>query len=106
MRALVAWREGLSLTEGKIGVLSVSPLFLTRVGVYVCVCVCIRTHTHTHCTDGVLRCEPRSRDETPGEPGPEESRWTKSWHTYIRICVQSTHHDVYIYAKRWDMILD
>jgi len=35
------------LTEGKIGVLSVSSLFLTRVGVYVGVCVCIRTHTHT-----------------------------------------------------------
>ena len=47
MRALVAWREGLSLTEGKIGVLSKSSLFLTRVGVYVCVCLCIRTHTHT-----------------------------------------------------------
>jgi len=29
-------------------VLSVSSLFLTRVGVYVCVGVCIRTHTHTH----------------------------------------------------------
>ena len=27
--------------------LSVSSLFLTRVGVYVCVSVCIRTHTHT-----------------------------------------------------------
>jgi len=48
----------------------------------------------------VLRCEPRSRNETPG--GPEESRWTK--HTYIRICVQSTH--VYIYVKRRDEILD
>ena len=35
--------------------------------------------------------------------GPE-SRWTKSWYTYIRICVQSTH--VYIYAKRRDEILD
>ena len=44
MRALVAWREGLSLTEGKIGVLSVSSLFLTQVGVYVGVCV---WHTHT-----------------------------------------------------------
>ena len=53
MRALVAWREGLFLTEGKIGVLSVSSLFLTRVGVYVCVSVCIRTHTHTlhRCSD-------------------------------------------------------
>jgi len=47
MRALVAWRWGLFLTEGKIGVLSVSSLFLTRVGVYVGACVCIRTHIHT-----------------------------------------------------------
>jgi len=53
MRALVAWRGGLFLTEGKIVVLSVSFLFLTRVGVYVCVDVCIRTHTHTlhRCSD-------------------------------------------------------
>ena len=34
--------------------------------------VCVYAHTHTHCTDGVLECEPRSRDETPS--GPEESR--------------------------------
>jgi len=47
MKALVAWRGGLFLTEGKIGVLSVSSLFLTRVGVYVGVCVCMHTHTHT-----------------------------------------------------------
>ena len=47
MRALVAWREGLFLTEGKIGVLSVSSLFLTRMGVYVCVCVYTHTHIHT-----------------------------------------------------------
>jgi len=33
--------------EGKIGVFSVSSLFLTRVGVYLGVCVCICTHTHT-----------------------------------------------------------
>ena len=38
--------------------LSVSSLFLTRVGVYVGVCVCIRAHTHTHCTDGVLGVSP------------------------------------------------
>jgi len=73
MRALVACRGGLFLTEGKIVVLSVSSLLLTRVGVYVCVSVCIRTHTQTA---QVFICEPRSRDETPG--GPEESRWTKS----------------------------
>jgi len=83
-------------------VLSVSSLFLTRVAVYVGVCACIRAHTHAHCTDGVLGCEPRSRDETPR--GPDESRWTKSWHTYIRICVQSTH--VYVYDRRQDEILD
>jgi len=47
MKALVAWRGGLFLTEGKVGVLSVSSLFLKRVGVYVGVCVCIRAHTHT-----------------------------------------------------------
>jgi len=35
------------LTEGKIGVLSVSSLILTRVGMYVGVCGCIRTHTRT-----------------------------------------------------------
>ena len=56
----------------------------------------------TYCTDGVLGCEPRSRDETPGGPG--KSRWTKSWHTCIRICVQSTH--VYVYARMRDEILD
>jgi len=58
--------------------------------------VCVYTHIHTHCIDGVLGCEPRSQDETPG--GPEGSRWIKSRHTYIRILVQSTH--VYVYAKR------
>jgi len=47
MRALVAWHEGLFLTEGEIGVLSVSSIFATWVGVYVGVCVCIRAHTHT-----------------------------------------------------------
>ena len=72
------------------------------VSVCMWVYVCVYAHTHTHCTDGVLGCEPRSRDETPG--GPEESRWTKSGHTYIRICVQSTH--VYVYARRRDEILD
>jgi len=47
MKALVAWRGRLFLTEGKIGVVSVNSLFSTRVGVYVGVCVCIRTYTHT-----------------------------------------------------------
>ena len=86
MSALVAWRGGLFLIEGKIVVLSVSSLFLTRAGVYVCVSVCIRTHTHTA---QVLGCEPRSRDETPG--GPEESRLT---YIYSYMC---TKYTVYIY---------
>jgi len=64
--------------------------------------VCVYAYKHTHCTDGVFGFEPRSQDETPG--GPEESRWTKSRHIYIRICLQSTH--VYVYAKRRDEILD
>ena len=75
--------------------------FIFNAGGSVCVCGCVYTHTHTH-TAQVLGCEPSSRDETPG--GPEEYRWTKSWHTYIRICVQSTH--VYIYVERRDEILD
>ena len=41
----LAW--GLFSTEDKIGVLSVSSLFLPWVGVYVGVCVCISTHAHT-----------------------------------------------------------
>ena len=37
----------------------------------VCGCICLYTHTQTHCTYGVLDCESRGRDETPG--GPEVS---------------------------------
>ena len=45
--------------------LSVSPFFTA--GLCVCiVCVCVLTHTRTAC--GVLGCEPRCRDKTPGEP--------------------------------------
>ena len=101
MKALVAWRGGLFLTEGKDrGVVCVFSIFNASGSVFGCMCV--YTHTHTHCTDGVLGCEPRSRDETPG--GPEESGWTKSRHIYIRICVQSTH--VYVYARRRNEILE
>ena len=46
------------------------------------------------------RCKPRGRDETLG--GPEESRWTKSQHICIRICVQITH--VYTCAGKRDEI--
>ena len=47
MRAFVAWRGKLFLTEGTIGVLSVSSLFLKADG-SVCGCMCVYTHTHTH----------------------------------------------------------
>ena len=89
MKALVAWRGRLFLTEGRVGVLSVSSLFLSRVGAYVDVCVCIRTHTHTHTAQmGVLGCEPRGWDKTP--EGPEQSRWAKSPHTYSYMCTNYT----------------
>jgi len=70
------------------GVVCVFSIF--NAGGSVWVCVCLFTHIHTHTAQiRVLGCEPRSWDETPG--GPEESRWIKSQHTYIRTCVQSTH---------------
>jgi len=83
------------------GVVCVFLIF--NAGRSVCWCMYVYMHTHIHCTGGVIGCEPRSRDEKRG--GPEESRWTKSWHTYhdIRICVRSTH--AYVYARRRDEIL-
>ena len=85
MRALIAWRGGLFLTErGVVCVFSI----LTRVGVYVSVCVCIRTHTHTLHRWGTWMWTQGS-EETPG--APEEFRWTKFRHMCIRICVQSRH---------------
>jgi len=67
---------------------------LTRLWVYVGVCVCIFTHTHTaQMGYSVVTLN-----------GPQNSRWTKSRHTHIRISVQITH--VHVYAKRRDEILD
>ena len=89
MRALVAWRGGLFLTEGKIVVLSVSSLSLTR----ACVSVCIRTHTHT----AQMGCS----DVSPGVgmrhlEGPKNpDRLKRSIHV-DRIGVHTTF--VYIYA--------
>jgi len=51
----------LFLTEGTIGVLPVSTLFLTRVGVYGGVCVCIRMHTHTLHRWGTWMCAQKIR---------------------------------------------
>jgi len=55
--------------------------------------VCVYAHTYTHCTDGVLGCEPRSRDETPG--GPEESEWTNLG-IYIFVYVYKVHMCMYM----------
>jgi len=52
----LAW--GVILTEREIGALSMSSLFLTRVGVYVGVCLCTRTHAHT--------LQPEYSDVRPG----------------------------------------
>ena len=94
-----AWGDIFDRRKDK-GVVCVFSIFI--VGGSVCGRMCVYTRTHTHTAQMGYLVEPRSRDETPG--GPEESRWTKSRHTYIRICEQSTH--VYIYAKRRDEILD
>jgi len=66
------------------------------------VCVCVYTHTHKHSTNKKESSEPRGGDETPA--GPEKSAWTKSQHIFIRVCVQSMY--AYVYARRWDKILD
>ena len=86
MRALVAWRGGLFLTEGKIVVLSVSSLFLRRVGVYVCVSACIRTHTHTlnRCLDVSPRVEMRHLE------GPKNPDGLILTHTYSYMCTKYT----------------
>jgi len=71
-------------TEREIEVLSVSSLFLMRVGVYVRVCACIRTYTYTmhmKYSDVSLGVGTRHLE-------PEESKKTKSWHICIRICVR------------------
>ena len=91
MRALVAWRGGLFLTEGKIVVLSVSSLFLTRVGEYVCVSVCIRTHTHTlhRCSDVSPRVGMRHLD---GPKNPDRLNLD----LYIFVYVYKVHMCIYI----------
>jgi len=97
MRALVGCHGGLFFDRRRDrGFVCVFSIF--NAGGSVCGC----THTHTHCTYGVIGCEPRGRDETPG--GPEESRWTKSRHICIRICAQSIH--LYVYVRSQDEILD
>jgi len=104
MRALVAWRGGLFLTEGKIGVLSVSSLFLTRVGVYVCVCVCVYAHTHTHTAQmGYLDVSPGvGMRHLEGPKNPDGLNLG----IHIFVYVYKVHICIYIYAKRRDGILN
>jgi len=86
---LLVWGY-LDIAEGELGVMSVSSLLLTGVGVHMI--------TVTACE--VLACEPSSRDETPRQH--EKSRWTKIRHIFICICLQITH--VYTYTGRRDEI--
>ena len=85
----------------KIEILSVFSLFFDRGG-SVCGCI-VYIYAHTHTSRGVLRCESRGLDETPG--GPEESRWTKSRHTYVRVCFQ-VHMCMCMLGGAGDEILD
>jgi len=81
---------GCFLTDGKIGVLSVSFLFLKRVGVYLGVCVCIRTHTHTH------TAQIRYSDVSPGV-GMRHLEGSKN--------PDGLHLGMNVYARRRDEIL-
>ena len=71
------------------GVVCVFSIFIA--GGSVCGCICVYTHTHTH------TAQIGYSDVIPGVgmrhlEGPKNpDQWTKSRHTCIRICVQSTH---------------
>jgi len=54
--------------------------------------VCVYAHTHTHTARGVLGCEPRGWDETPGEPNK-----------YIFVHVYKVHVWIYLLKARWDL---
>ena len=48
--------------------------------------VCVYAHTHTLYTDGVLGCEPRSRDETLGLEGPKNPDGVNpGTHTFVNV---------------------
>jgi len=50
--------------------------------------VCVYARTHTHCTDRVLVCEHRSRDDTSG--GPKESEFPAQKCRTIKNCSHET----------------
>ena len=94
----LAWGASLDRRRNR-GVLCVFSSF--NAGGSVCGCMCVYTHTHTHTAHmGYSVVSPGVWDETPG--GPEESRWTKSRHICIRVCVQNIY--VYVHARRQDEI--
>jgi len=78
------------LTEGKIGVLSVSSLFLTQPGRWECMRVyaCVYAHTHTHCTDGVLDVSPRVGMRHL--EGPKNTDGLILAHIYLYMCTKYT----------------
>jgi len=70
------------------GVVCVFSIF--DAGASLCGCICVCTHTHTHTAQmeySVVSPKVGMRHLE----GPENPRWTKSRHTYIRICVKSQH---------------
>ena len=101
MRVLVAWRGGLFLKEGKIGVLPVV-FSIFNAGGSVCVRECVYTHTHTHTAQmGYLDVNPGVGMRHLEDPKNLDGL---NLGIHIFVCVQSTH--VYIYAKRRDEIVD
>jgi len=90
----------------KTGVLSVSFLFLTRVGVYVGVCVYTPTHTHNAQMGYSVVSPGVGMRHLPVE-GPKNPDGHIYRHIYICICVQRTH--VYVndtIIRRRDEIMD
>jgi len=66
--------------------------------------VCVYARTHTHCTDGVLGVSPGVGMKHLEGPKNLDGL-NLGIHIFVYVyTVQSTH--VYVYAKRWDEILD
>jgi len=62
-------------------------------------CTCV-SHTHIHAARGLLRCEPRSQDETPREP--EDSRSTKAlYKCRPYICTKYIYFNICRAARWW-----
>ena len=93
MRALVAWRGGLFLTEGVVCVGSIS-----NVGRSVCGCMCVCTHTYTH-TAGYSDLSPgvvMRHLQCPKKPDG------LNLDIYVFVYVYRESTLVYVYARRQD----